>query len=85
MKILSVLIFTFLSINTYANSSFKESSISKIVLHDAGSILISLKNGQEVSWVGLDENGLAIVKSNGKELFLSPVDISEQFGDIDLT
>jgi biotin-(acetyl-CoA carboxylase) ligase len=47
--------------------------------------LISLKNGQEVSWVGLDENGLAIVKSNGKELFLSPVDISEQFGDIDLT
>ena len=47
--------------------------------------LISLKNGQEVSWVGLDENGLAIVKSNAKELFLSPVDISEQFGDIDLT
>ena len=47
--------------------------------------VITLKNGQEVSWVGLDENGLAIVKSNAKELFLSPIDISEQFGDIDLT
>ena len=47
--------------------------------------VVTLKSGQEVSWVGLDENGLAIVKSNGKELFLSPVDISEQFGDIDLT
>ncbi len=45
MKNFSVLILTFLSINTYANSSFKESSVSKIVLHDAGSILISLKNG----------------------------------------
>ncbi len=47
--------------------------------------IITLKNGQEVSWVGLDENGLAIVKSIAKELFLSPIDISEQFGDIDLT
>ena len=46
--------------------------------------IITLKNGQEVSWVGLDENGLAIVKSNAKELFLSPIDISEQFGDFDL-
>ena len=46
--------------------------------------VITLKNNQQVSWVGLDENGLAIVKSNEKELFLSPVDISEQFGDIDL-
>ena len=46
--------------------------------------VITLKNNQQVSWVGLDENGLAIVKSNAKELFLSPVDISEQFGDIDL-
>ena len=46
--------------------------------------VITLKNGQEVSWVGLDENGLAIVKSNAKELFLSPIDISEQFGDFDL-
>lgn len=47
--------------------------------------VITLKNDQQVSWVGLDENGLAIVKSNAKELFLSPIDISEQFGDIDLT
>ncbi len=47
--------------------------------------VITLKNGQEVSWVGLDENGLAIVKSNAKELFLSPVHISEQLGDVDLT
>ena len=47
--------------------------------------VVTLKSGQEVSWVGLDENGLAIVKSNAQELFLSPLDISEQFGDIDLT
>ena len=47
--------------------------------------VVTLKSGQEVSWVGLDENGLAIVKSNAQELFLSPVDIIEQFGDIDLT
>ena len=47
--------------------------------------VITLKNGQEVSWLGLDENGLAIVKSNAKELFLSPIDISEQFRDVDLT
>jgi biotin-(acetyl-CoA carboxylase) ligase len=46
--------------------------------------VITLKNDQQVSWVGLDENGLAIVKSNAKELFLSPIDISEQFGDFDL-
>ena len=47
--------------------------------------VVTLKSGQEVSWVGLDENGLAIVKSNSQELFLSPIDIIEQFGDIDLT
>ena len=47
--------------------------------------VVTLKSGQEVSWVGLDENGLAIVKSNAQELFLSPIDIIEQFGDIDLT
>lgn len=47
--------------------------------------VVTLKSGQEVSWVGLDENGLAIVKSNAQELFLSPLDTSEQFGDIDLT
>ena len=47
--------------------------------------VITLKNDQEVSWVGLDENGLAIVKSNAQEVFLSPIDIIEQFGDIDLT
>ena len=46
--------------------------------------VITLKNDQQVSWVGLDENGLAIVKANAKELFLSPIDISEQFGDFDL-
>ena len=46
--------------------------------------VITLKNDKQVSWVGLDENGLAIVKLNAKELFLSPIDISEQFGDIDL-
>ena len=46
--------------------------------------VITLKNDQQVSWVGLDENGLAIVKLNTKELFLSPIDISEQFGDFDL-
>ena len=46
--------------------------------------VITLKNDQQVSWVGLDENGLAIVKLNAKELFLSPIDISEQFGDFDL-
>ena len=47
--------------------------------------VVTLKSGQEVSWVGLDENGLAIVKSNAQEVFLSPIDITEQFGDIDLT
>ena len=47
--------------------------------------VVTLKSGQEVSWVGLDENGLAIVKSNAQELFLSPIDIIEQFGEIDLT
>ena len=47
--------------------------------------VVTLKSGHEVSWVGLDENGLAIVKSNAQELFLSPIDIIEQFGDIDLT
>jgi len=47
--------------------------------------VVTLKSGQEVSWVGLDENGLAIVKSNAQEVFLSPIDIIEQFGDIDLT
>ena len=46
--------------------------------------VITLKNDKQVSWVGLDENGLAIVKLNAKELFLSPIDISEQFGDIDV-
>ena len=46
--------------------------------------VITLKNDQQVSWVGLDENGLAIVKLKTKELFLSPIDISEQFGDFDL-
>ena len=46
--------------------------------------VITLKNDKQVSWVGLDENGLAIVKLNAKELFLSPIDISEQFGDFDL-
>ena len=47
--------------------------------------VVTLKSGQEVSWVGLDENGLAIVKSNAQEVFLSPIDIIEQFGDIDLS
>jgi len=47
--------------------------------------VVTLKSGQEVAWVGLDENGLAIVKSNAQEVFLSPIDIIEQFGDIDLT
>jgi hypothetical protein len=37
-----------------------------------------------VSWVGLDENGLAIVKSNEKELFLSPTEVLKEIGDINL-
>jgi len=47
--------------------------------------VITIKGNQEVSWVGLDENGLAIVKLNEKELFLSPTDVLKEIGDINLT
>ena len=43
-----------------------------------------LKNKETVSWVGLDENGLAIVKSKNKEIFLSPIEIAKEIGDINL-
>jgi hypothetical protein len=45
---------------------------------------ITLKDKQDVSWVGLDENGQAIVRLNGNEIFLSPIDILEKFGDLNL-
>ena len=44
--------------------------------------VITLKKNQDVSWVGLDENGLAIVKLEEKELFLSPVEIKKEIGEI---
>ena len=44
--------------------------------------VITLKKKQDVSWVGLDENGLAIVKLEEKELFLSPVEIKKEIGEI---
>jgi biotin-(acetyl-CoA carboxylase) ligase len=47
-------------------------------------IEITLKGNQNVSWVGLDENGLAIVKLKEKELFLSPVEITKEIGEINL-
>ena len=43
-----------------------------------------LKNQENVMWVGLDENGLAIVKSKNKEIFLSPIEITKEIGDINL-
>ena len=43
-----------------------------------------LKNQENVTWVGLDENGLAIVKSKNKEIFLSPIEITKEIGDINL-
>ena len=45
---------------------------------------LTLKNKEIVSWVGLDENGLAIVRSKNKELLLSPTDIINEIGDINL-
>ena len=45
---------------------------------------LTLKNKETVSWVGLDENGLAIVKSKNKEIFLSPIEITKEIGDINL-
>ena len=45
---------------------------------------LALKNKETVSWVGLDENGLAIVKSKNKEIFLSPIEITKEIGDINL-
>ena len=45
---------------------------------------ITLKDKQDVSWVGVDENGQAIVRLNGNEIFLSPIDILEKFGDLNL-
>ena len=47
--------------------------------------IITIKGDQEVSWVGLDENGLAIVKLKEKELFLSPTEVLKEIGDINLT
>ncbi len=47
--------------------------------------VIVIKDNKKVSWVGLDENGLAIVKLNEKELFLSPVDVLKEIGEINLT
>ena len=43
---------------------------------------IQLIDKQEVSWIGLDENGQAIVKLNDKEIFLAPIDATEKFGDL---
>ena len=45
---------------------------------------LTLKNKETVSWVVLDENGLAIVKSKNKEIFLSPIEITKEIGDINL-
>ncbi|MEY8215339.1 MAG: hypothetical protein RPR97_12775 [Colwellia sp.] len=45
MKKLLSLILIFLPIVGQANNSFKESAISTIILHDAGSILVKLKDG----------------------------------------
>ncbi len=44
--------------------------------------VITLNKNQDVSWVGLDENGLAIVKLEEKELFLSPVKIKKEIGEV---
>ncbi len=46
--------------------------------------VINLKANDVVSWIGLDENGLAIVKLNEKELFLSPIEITKEIGEINL-
>ena len=46
--------------------------------------VINLKANDVVSWIGLDENGLAIVKLKEKEVFLSPVEITKEFGEINL-
>ena len=43
---------------------------------------IQLIDKQEVSWIGLDENGQAIVKLNDKEIFLAPIDVTEKFGNL---
>ena len=43
-----------------------------------------MKNQENVMWIGLDENGLAIVKSKNKEIFLSPIEITKEIGDINL-
>ena len=45
MKNLSFILAILLSFNSVANSSFQQSKVSKIILHDYGSILISLQNG----------------------------------------
>ena len=39
---------------------------------------------RDSSWVGLDENGLAIVKLKEKELFLSPLEIKKEIGEVNL-
>ena len=46
--------------------------------------VINLKGNEDVSWVGLDENGLAIVKLKEKELFLSPLEIKKEIGEVNL-
>jgi rRNA processing protein Krr1/Pno1 len=46
--------------------------------------VINLKANDVVSWIGLDENGLAIVKLKEKELFLSPIEITKEIGEINL-
>ena len=43
---------------------------------------IQLIDKQEASWIGLDENGQAIVKLNDKEIFLAPINVTEKFGDL---
>jgi BirA family biotin operon repressor/biotin-[acetyl-CoA-carboxylase] ligase len=45
---------------------------------------IILENNKEISWIGLDENGQAIVKLDGKDIFLSPIEIPNKFGDLKL-
>ena len=45
---------------------------------------IILENNKEIFWIGLDENGQAIVKLDGKDIFLSPIEIPNKFGDLKL-
>lgn len=45
MKKVYLLVFILIAFGTQANASFETRVVSKIILHDAGSILIELKGG----------------------------------------